>query len=188
MKIILDYNHKEDNFIEAIGCTEDMYSIATATIVYETICPNLKASTLYDDVDEVPAEFIRTKSQVLENSLKHVENDPHLCCVLLLTFERTHDRAMEQFKEVGEFLANKSNRIKADSLEDAIKQVVSKLKLVKMVEMISQLKEIDFDYDKFINFCLSDDEDEKETPKRDYTDIDDMIKKAMNDIEDETEE
>lgn len=188
MNITLDYNHDEDNFIEAIGCTEQMYDIASATIVYETISPNLIASTLFDNAEEVPAEYIRTKSQVLENSLKHLASDPKMCTVLLLTFERIHDKAMTHFKEVGEFMSSKSRRIKADSLEDAISQVVSKLKLVKMVEMIANLKKCNFDYDKFIQYCLSDDEEEEEGPKRDYSDIDDLIKKAMDDMDKETEE
>lgn len=189
MSINLNYKHDKNNFIEAIGCSEDMYSVAMATIVYETIAPHLQASMLYNDVSEIPDSFHRNKSQVLEHALKRVESDISTSLVLLLVFERTHDKALDQFKELGDFLEHKPSRIKADSLEDAIKQVVSKMKLMQMVDMISFLKENNCDYDKFIAFCSDQESDKTSSSRnRDYSDIDEMIKKAMNDTDEETEE
>lgn len=184
MNIEITYDHNKSNFIEAIGVTEKDYTVATATIIYETIAPNLQASTLYDTEAEVPDSFKRTKSLVLMNALSHFEDNGAMTAVILLTFEKTHDKALNQFKELNDFIGkkeNESHRIEASSIEDAIKQVVSKLKLMPMVEMVKALRDGDFDYDKFINFVIeNDDDDEEETSGKDYSDIDEMLKRIMD--------
>lgn len=193
MRIDLTYDHDKNNFIEAIGVTEKDYTVATATIIYETIAPNLQASTLYDTEAEVPDSFRRTKSLVLMNSLSHFEDNGAMTAVILLTFEKTHDKALNQFKELNDFVGKKENesqRIEATSIEDAIKQVVSKLKLMPMVEMVKALRDGDFEYQKFIEFVIDnedDDEDEDPTADKDYSDIDAMIKKAMEDMDKDEE-
>lgn len=193
MKIDITYDHDKNNFVEAIGVTEKDYTVATATIIYETICPNLHASSLYDREEDVPDSFRRTKSMVLMNSLSHFQEDGAMTAIVMLTFEKTHDKALDQFKELNTFLGQKdseSNRIQASSIEDAIKQVVSKLKLMPMVEMVKALKDGDFDYDKFIKFILDQekDDDDDDTSGKDYSDIDALIKKAMEDMEDDEKE
>lgn len=192
MRIDLTYDHDKNNFIEAIGVTEKDYTVATATIIYETIAPNLQASTLYDTEAEVPDSFRRTKSLVLMNSLSHFEDNGAMTAVILLTFEKTHDKALNQFKELNDFIGKKENesqRIEATSIEDAIKQVVSKLKLMPMVEMVKALRDGDFEYQKFIEFVIDneDDDDKDPTADKDYSDIDAMIKKAMEDMDKDEE-
>lgn len=183
------FDHTDDNFVQAIGVTDEEHTVALATVIYETIVPNLQASALYDNPEDVPSEMNRTRSQILENCFKRLVDKHNTRFALMLIFQQTYEKARIQMEDVIDMISKSdelSNRIKADSLENAISQVVSKIKLMPMIAMMKFLKKNNFDYEKFIDYVNSEMEEKSDSldPEKDYSDIDEMIRKAMEDEDD----
>ena len=203
MNVNLTFDHDKEDFIESIGFQPRSFQVAKMTVKYEFIFPMVMASIL-DDKENFKS---RTKSQILESSLKRVKGNPEVEALILLIFQNTYSSIKKDMLEFNDKLSTfidedgeidvKRGRIEAESIEDALSQLTLLMKIKPLMALLEIMKETNCNYDAVIAFTVDDvsmedaingkltpDENSEKSPKN-YDDIDDIINRALGGSDDE---
>lgn len=208
-----DFDHSQDDFIDALGLKQRDYELARMTIKYNLLAPLVIALRDSEDTDDINIpEGATSKSNILEQSLKRLGDNTSACMCAMLMFSETFTATKKQLKDYVSLLASDNPEdffkgikekiaIQTESLSDALSNLGKILSLKPMAAAMSFLKDSDLDYNKFISFTVDgvsyqdaldgkteprdeDDDDDKDNGK-DYSDIDDIIRRAFNKADEE---
>lgn len=198
----LNFDHNQENFIEALGLSDHDQEVAIYTIIYEMLVP-IVSTMEGDDVDD----FNVSRSGAFERALKRTSS-PEMLFLVTMSFDTTYQKTRKSLKAFEELLKEKDpdeetdfkdilenmgvksgsvGKIKAESLEDAMSKLTRMMTIRPIIGMIAMLKRSNFNYDKFIDYTVNnvgmsdlvDDEDKDGPDSSQYPDIDDIIRKAL---------
>ena len=199
----LVFDHDKDSFIESLGLDQEDCNLARQTVLFEM----LSVMVLQGQLDvEIPHAM--TKSAVLERSLIRLKDNVNAHFLALVLFELVYRDTKDEIELVDKLVSGSKDgedgievmKIKAHSLEDALKHIKKVMSSEKLVQMMSFLKDSKCDYQKFIDFTVheksrsellgkSSKTEKKEKKKKiDFGDIDDIIRQAFLNKDDDEDD
>ena len=186
----IKFDHDADNMTTAIGMTETQFNLCRYTIIFELI--NIGMST--NNINSLDQLMI-SKSGVLEKTLEHFKDDNSLSILSLLLFETIYSDTRKKLENIEDIkvkdgdLGKSLIKLKAESIDEAMKQIKLMFESEYMLSILSILKDTNYNYDKFIDYTVYeksrsevlgiDKEDEESIDEEHIKDVDDLIRQAF---------
>lgn len=163
----LNFNHKKDDIIDAMGLDQRDYEVARKTIHYEMLIQVLDLTADHLTLD---SERMTSRSNVLEFVLNRFVNEPKKQICALFTFHVAYTQMKEALSDLVNVLDNIKDagsaedfftkgtrafeRIQAGSIDEALNKIKIMLRIKPLMQSIMLLKESDGDYAKYIAFTV----------------------------------
>jgi hypothetical protein len=202
-----NFKHDEEDIVDALGLQQRDYRVAKMTIKYEFLAPLVLAA---DDetIMKVTTESVLTRSQILEKTLKRLEGNISQQMLAIFLYNDTYNSTkssiktfVEKFKDFSEMNSDEmGHQVNAENISDALKQIEILMAIKPLMASVEFLNKSKCNYSKFIAFTVDDvsfkdalagkttptkGETEESSDDNKYSEIDEIIKKAFEDSEDE---
>lgn len=229
-----NFNHDQDDIVDAMGFNQRDYRVAKMTVQYEIITDML-------DLDNkdilLDSKHLGNRSMTLERTLKRLEGNIPQQLLSMYVFNLAYQKTKESLKNIADMqdtiqkgggmsqFMEQDAKIEGESLQEALAKLGKMLSIRPTMEVILLLKETRGAYDKYIAFTVDgvsfqdalegdltpkpkkeeDDpmseslgdafkeflesrkgkQETKSEGKKHYEDIDDIIKRALEDTDED---